>query len=243
MDIKYFTSTNKSSPESFGWFSWEFQSFDADNGSIFVDWVINIWQVLEGRSLSDSTELVINWTVANANISIIVAQIWNGNATQMGADGWAYQDGGFTGWSEDDFRALVKNGFNWVIIFLLDLFGSKSSDEDRGTVPDNLDDFGRWQFRDIDLHVGVPVVSGPSGESSNGGDAIESGKVEHTGIVDCTEGVQLGSSDFGLVFVMDSVFVEPVVDGGLEIDVITEVSRTSRCDKELSLIWYRVESV
>jgi hypothetical protein len=42
---------------------------------------------------------------------------------------------------------------------------------------------------------------------------------------------------------MDSVLVEPVIEGGLEIDVITEVSRSGRCDKEVGFIRYRVESV
>jgi hypothetical protein len=42
---------------------------------------------------------------------------------------------------------------------------------------------------------------------------------------------------------MDSVLVEPVIEGGFEIDVITEVSRSGGCDKEVGFIGYRVESV
>lgn len=128
-------------------------------------------------------------------------------------------------------------------MLLLDLFSCESSDKDWSSVPDDLDDFSRWEFRNIDLHVSVSVVSGPSGQSSDGSNGVESCKVQHTSIVDGTESIQLSSSDFGLVFVMYSVLVEPVIEGRLEIDVITEVSRPGRCDKEVGFIGYRVESV
>lgn len=45
------------------------------------------------------------------------------------------------------------------------------------------------------------------------------------------------------MFVIYSVFVEPVIDGGLEIDVITEVSWSGGGDKELSLIGYGMEAI
>ncbi len=121
-------------------------------------------------------------------------------------------------------------------MFLLHLFSCQSSDEDRSSVPDDLDNLGRWEFRDVDFHVRIPVVPGPPGESSNGGNGVEPGEVQHTGIVDGTEGVKLCSSDVGLVFVVDSVFLEPVVDGGLEVDVVTEVSWSGTGHEELCLV-------
>jgi len=45
------------------------------------------------------------------------------------------------------------------------------------------------------------------------------------------------------MFVIYSVFVEPVIDGGLEIDVITEVSWSGGGDKELSLVRYGMEAI
>lgn len=88
----------------------------------------------------------------------------------------------------------------------------KSSDEDGSSVPNNLNCFGRWQFRDINFHIGISIVSGPTVHSADGTDGVQSGKVEHTCVVDCTEGIQLGSTDIRFVLVMDSVLVKPVVN-------------------------------
>jgi hypothetical protein len=38
------------------------------------------------------------------------------------------------------------------------------------------------------------------------------------------------------VLIVDSVFIEPVIEGGLEVDVISEVSGSGGCDKELCFI-------
>ncbi len=62
-------------------------------------------------------------------------------------------------------------------MFLFDLFFGKSSDENGRAVPDDLDDFAGWQFRNIDLHVGVSIVSGPSVKSANGSDGVHSCEV------------------------------------------------------------------
>lgn len=39
------------------------------------------------------------------------------------------------------------------------------------------------------------------------------------------------------MFVVDSVLIEPVVDVGFEVDVISKVSRSCWCDKEAVFIW------
>lgn len=57
-------------------------------------------------------------------------------------------------------------------MLLLHLFSCESSDKDGSSVPDDLDDFGRWEFRNIDFHVSVSVVSGPSGQSSDGSNGV-----------------------------------------------------------------------
>jgi len=64
----------------------------------------------------------------------------------MGANCRAHQNCSLTGWGQDDFRALVQNGVGWVLVLLLDFFGCQSSDEDGGSVPDDLDDFGWWEL-------------------------------------------------------------------------------------------------
>jgi hypothetical protein len=38
------------------------------------------------------------------------------------------------------------------------------------------------------------------------------------------------------MLVVDSILIEPVVEGGLEVDVISEVARPGRGDEELCLI-------
>ena len=151
--------------------------------------------------------------MTNANVSIVVAQIGNGNATQMCAYSRAHQDCGLTGWGKDDFRALIENSFKWILVFLLDFFSSESSDKDGSSIPDNLNNLSRREIRNVDFHVSVPVIPGPSSQSSNGCNGIESGEVEHTSIVDSTEGIKLRSLDLCFMFVVYSILIEPVIDG------------------------------
>ncbi len=176
----------KSSPESLWWFSWEFESFNADQGAILINWIVYVWQILQGRSLSDSSELVVNWTVANADVSIVVTQIWDGDTTQMCANSRADKNATFPCWSQYNFRALIENSLMWVFVFLFDLFSRQSSYKDWGSVPDNLDDFGWRQWWDIDFHVSISIVSGPSVHSSNGTNGIKSSEIQHTSVVDGT---------------------------------------------------------
>ena len=48
-----------SRPEASGGLSGELEFFDAEKSSVFVEGVVNIWQVEQGGTLSDSTELVV----------------------------------------------------------------------------------------------------------------------------------------------------------------------------------------
>jgi hypothetical protein len=45
------------------------------------------------------------------------------------------------------------------------------------------------------------------------------------------------------MFVVYSVFVEPVINGGLEIDMVTEVAGTGRGDEELGFVGDGMEPV
>jgi hypothetical protein len=111
-----------------------------------------------------------------------------------------------------------------LVVFLVDFLSSESSDKDRGSVPDDLKNLSGRDFGDIDFEIGIPVVPGPAVEPADDCDCVETAKVGHGGIVDCTEHVDLGASDIGFVLIVDPVFVKPVIDGSLEIDVVSEVA-------------------
>jgi len=68
---------------------------NADDWSVYR--VVDVRQVSLCWTLSDSTEFVIDGSVTKANPALISTEIWYGNATQVGADGGAYQDAGVTG--------------------------------------------------------------------------------------------------------------------------------------------------
>ena len=98
-----------------------------------------------------------------------------------------------------------------------------------------MQDLTGWQFRDVDLLVGVSDISGvgdhlgvDDGEDSFDTDGIPG---EHESL----EHVNLGSSDLiiSILFVPGSVFVKPVVGLGLGIEWVAEV-RGSRWGQPVS---------
>ena len=120
------------------------------------------------------------------------------------------------------------------------LFLCESPDEDGSSVPDDLKDLAWWDFRDINFKVGVSVVPSPSIEPSNEGYCIEPTKIGEASVVECTKHIYLGSPDVSFMLVVDSVLVEPIIDVGLEIDVISKVSGPGGGDEETMLIGYGV---
>lgn len=129
-------------------------------------------------------------------------------------------------WIETDLTDLIKHSGFGQFILLLHLLRSEPSNEDWGSIPHDLQYLSWWDFRDIHLKIGVTVVPGPSVESANDGDSVKSCEVGHSGIVDGTQHVDLSAADVGLVLVVHSVLVEPVVKSGLEVDVVSEVAGT-----------------
>ena len=99
-----------------------------------------------------------------------------------------------------------------------------------------MQDFGRGDFGDVDFEIGISIISCPSVESADECDCIESCQVGHGGVVDCTQHVDLSPSDVSLVLIVDSIFIEPVIESGFEVDVISEVSGSCGGDKELCFI-------
>ena len=57
-----------------------------------MDLIVDPRQVGDGGALSDSTELVVDATVAEAHPALVRAQVGDGNATQMSANGRAAHD-------------------------------------------------------------------------------------------------------------------------------------------------------
>lgn len=123
----------------------EFKGFNAQQSTILVDGVINIGQVLQRGSLSNSTKFVVYGAVADADPSVVGAQIGNGNATQVSANSRADQHLGASGGTQVYLFALVKDSLGGVfVVLLMNLLGSKSPHEDRLSVPDNLQDLSWW---------------------------------------------------------------------------------------------------
>ena len=57
-----------------------------------MDLIVDPRQVGDGGALSDSTELVVDATVAEAHPALVRAQVGDGDATQMSANGRAAHD-------------------------------------------------------------------------------------------------------------------------------------------------------
>lgn len=175
--------------------------------------------------------------MADADVSVIGTEIWNGDASQVSADGGGDDDERFSGLVQNGLRILIESGGIRERVFLLDLILSKSSDEYWDTVPDDLHDFGGWELSNIDFHVGISIVSLPSIESSDDSESIDSGEGQETSIIDGSQGIDLSSLDIGFMFVVDSVFIEPVINVNLEVKMVTEVSWSSRGSEKL---WFLI---
>ena len=80
------------------------------------------------------------------------------------------------------------------------------------------------------------MIPGPSVESTNDSESVKSTHISHRGVEDSTEHVYLCSSDVSLVLIVNSVLIEPVVNVSLEVNVISEVSRSGRCHEEAVFI-------
>jgi hypothetical protein len=179
--------------------------------------------------------------VADADPAIIGSEVGDGDAAEMGTDGRAHQDLGVSGVVEADLADLVEKGGAGVLVLLLvDLLVGEPADEDGCAVPDDLEDLSGRNCGDINLKIGVPVVAGPAVESPDHSHRVQPTEVGHRGVIDCAQHIDLGAPDVGLVLVMDSVLIEPVVDVSLEVDVVSEVAGAGRGHEETVLVRDRV---
>ena len=190
-----------------------------------MDGVVDVWQVVQGWSLSDSSELVIDGSVAEAHPTLVGTEIWHWDATQVSANSRAHEHAGVSCIRQGSWRALIKLGGGWQGPGLLGLGHSETSDEDHLTVPGGLENLTRRQLRDVELLVRVSDVSG-SGDHlvvDDGEDGLDAEAVE--GEDEALEHVDLGSLDLivSVLFIPQSVLVEPVVWLGLGVQGVPEV--------------------
>jgi len=78
-----------SNVEENAWFVGEHLLFNAKNSAVHL--VVNVGEVSSCGALSDTTELVINRTMAQANPTFVGTQIWHRDATQVSANCGAAQ--------------------------------------------------------------------------------------------------------------------------------------------------------
>jgi len=200
-----------------------------------MDLVIDERKVHLSGTLSDTTELVINGTVAKADPTLVGTKVRYGNATQVSANGRGAHDGRVTGIRDHSRGLLIQLGGLGESIGLLDLRLGQTTDEDHLTVPGSLENFTRRQLSNVQFLVGVSDVSVSSDhllvEASD-----EGLDTQHVGGDDETlEHIHLGSLDLVVLVLLvpQSVLIEPVVGLGLGVNGITEVAGTARGNPEV----------
>lgn len=122
----------------------ELHFFDAENWS--VDLIVDPWQVSDGWSLSDSAELVVDGTVAQADPALVGTQVGHGNATQMRADSRGANNARVTGIRDGGLGLLVELRGCGQGIGLVDLGLGQTTHENEITVPGGLEDLTRGQL-------------------------------------------------------------------------------------------------
>lgn len=129
---------------------------DAENRS--VNLVVDVGQVGDSRSLSNTAELVVDGSVTEANPSLVGSEIGNGDASQMGADSRAAQDGGVTGIRDLSLGLLVECGGGGERVGLVDLGLGETTHKDHFSVPGGLENLTWGELGDVQLLVGVSDV-------------------------------------------------------------------------------------
>jgi len=162
----------------------------------------------------------------------------------MSTNSGAHQYLSITCWGKANFTHWIqKCSFGVFVLLLVNFLGCQSSDKDRGSIPNNLHDLSWRNLRNIDFEISISIISSPSIQSSNDGYSIESAKVGDTCKIQCAKHVDLSSTNVGLVLVVYSVLVEPVIKCWFEINMVSEISRTSWGHKEMWFIRNGVSAI
>jgi len=73
------------------------------------------------------------------------------------------------------------------MVLLMDFLGGEPSNKDRGSVPNNLDNFTWGQFGNVDFHISISIVSGPTIQPTNYTYGVEPCEIEETCVDDGIE--------------------------------------------------------
>jgi hypothetical protein len=201
---------------------------NAEDGAVHL--VVDVGQVTGGGALTDAAELIVDGTVAEADPALVGTEVGHGNAAQVGANGRAAEDGGVTGIRGGGLGILVEEGGGGQRIGEVDLGLGEATHEDHLSVPGGLEHLTWGQLRDVELLVGVTDVASTSNHLvvNNSDDRLQAKYVR--GDNEALEHVGLGALDLvvSVIFVPESVLVEPVVELGLGVERIAEVGGTGR---------------
>ena len=124
-----------------------------------MDLIVDPWEVSDGWSLSDSAELVVDGTVAQADPALVGAQVGHWDAAQMCANGRRANDARVAGIGDGSLRFLVKLRGRWQSVGLVDFGLGQTTHEDKITVPGGLEHLARGQLRNVELLVSITNVS------------------------------------------------------------------------------------
>lgn len=69
--FEYYKFIGSSRPKTLWGLSWELHFLDTEQSAVLVKGIVNVRQVQQGRSLPYSTELVVDWAVADADPAIV----------------------------------------------------------------------------------------------------------------------------------------------------------------------------
>ena len=206
-----------------------------------MDLVIDEWQVHLGGTLSHTSELIVNGTVAEANPTLVGTKIGHGDATQVSANSGGADDGRVTGVGDHSLGLFVELGGLGKGIGLLDLGLGQTADEDHFTVPGGLENLTRGQLRDVQLLVSISDVSVPGDHL-----LVEAGNegldTKHVGGDNETlNHVHLCSLDLVVLvlFVPKSVFIKPVVGLGLGVNGIAKVAGSAGGNPEVGAVSHK----
>ena len=120
--------------------------------------------------------------------------------------------------------------------FLVNFLCCKSSNEDWNTIPNDLKHLSWRNFRDINLEICISIISCPSIKSAYNTNCIKSCEIRQCSVIHCTQHIYLSSPDISLLLIVYSILIEPVIEGNFKIDMISEISRSGGCYKELWFI-------
>ena len=218
--------------------------FDTEDGA--VDLVVNPGKVGDGGALTDSAELVIHGTVAEADPALVGTEVRHRDAAEMSANGGAAHDRRVAGVRDGSLRLLIKLSGGGESVGLVDLRLGQTSDEDEITVPRGLKNLTRGQLRDVELLVGITdvPVTGDHLVVKHGDEGLNTEDVVAED--EALDHVELSTADLvvTVLLIPDSVeskivsqsarhlpvLIEPVVSLGLGIERITKVARARRCN-------------